>query len=233
MLAAITGTSLSLLPVWGEFAGEDSESCQSSGPTPLEGLTYQVIKSNTNCFVYVTPVDKRDLVFRSYVFSSDGAFQIFESYGRGSEQTRTGIRSYFFPSLRGNPHVNLVSIENQTLLQVASPSGIRFKFDPSKSRMSAIDGADFVEFDDVDPGHEGGIEIFGANRLWIDSGYARGHAPYEDLDSSSWVIDRNDKRCSILNRQLFVKNQREVKLLSPNELRRSISSLCPHLHVDF
>jgi len=201
-------------------------------PTRVGNVDYHTIAGSDGCLIYVANSNRSGLLFRSYIFSQAGALQVFESYGPGEESEQTGSRTYFFLPRIQAPTIQHVS-ENSNFMEITTAAQVRFRLDTRTATLTSMIDGDFLQFPEIIPENEGGFEILNAPRLWIDTGYARGQAAFENLSRTSLVTDAQGRSCHISNAQLFRRRGSEVILKDDLEIRSVLATLCPRLSAGF
>lgn len=168
------------------------------GNTTVE---YMFFEESGKCFVTLDSNLSSDLIFRSYLFSSDGTFMIFDSYGEGDEATTTGSRVlYTFPNTQA-PSFEVAADESE--IYIFSSSGKKFTFDPTISTLMSIDGVKFIKNPKISPDSNGGIEILGSQDLLLDLGFRLGeNAKVDSWRSSKFILDGKPE-CTVKNSEIF------------------------------
>lgn len=227
----LIGASLTLIPVQGELIAPPT-TCRTTMPVRVGSVDHHTIAGSNGCLIYVANAHRSGLIFRSYIFSQAGALQVFESYGPGEEAEQTGSRTYFFLPRIQVPTIQPVA-NNTDLLEITTAAQVRFRLDTRTARLTSLVDGDFLEFPEIIPQNEGGFEILSAPRLWIDTGYARGQAAYENLSRTSLVTDARGRSCTLTNSLLFQRRRNEVFLKNDLEIRQVLDQNCRHLSAGF
>lgn len=187
----------------------------------------QVVPLASNCSVYITPTERNDMVYRSFLFTDDGILQVFNSYGNGAEARQTGARVYaFFPRTRKVQF----SVKNETLRLKTSREGLDFEFDTRATpHVVAISTAEFKEEAQILPHNNGGLELTNARFVYLDSGFGRGAAPHDNAASYSTFHDGIGKQCVVRNGEVYRYENGTAYLKSDSAIRTLLAKSCPTL----
>ncbi|WP_415063620.1 hypothetical protein [Bdellovibrio sp.] len=188
--------------------------------------------ATNSCFFSVHPMDGYvDLVYRDFLFSTEGLFMVFNSYGPGDESQTTAAREFFmFP--RPLSDIKFKWNFDAQELEVTHVTGDKFIFDTRKARLKSISGAASVKVADyVEPGNRGGVEITNYQGLLLDGGFKIGSAPTGNASNSSVMKDSVGKTCSIRNSELFkyTSDGDVIFKYSENTFPAFIKKRCPQL----
>lgn len=203
---------------------------ERSGGTQVQMLWS---RSSGNCWVTVSPLETSDMIYRSFLFGSDGMLMVFNSFGDGPEWRDTGAREFYLFPRRMMPDFRFASDGN---LIVTTASGAAAEFDRQKTRFLSLTDAVVNEATNVDRDNSGGIEIPEHDGILLDLGFAFGHSPMGKSDSTSRFTDRAGKTCAVLNREIFDypgNSEDEIALKHPTdaELARFLAKRCPELDL--
>lgn len=170
-----------------------------------DGTKIQQIWSDASesCFFSVVPDDAYvELVYRDHLFTSEGLFMVFNSYGPGDESQTTAAREfYMFP--RRNSTFTYQWKDDTRELEVTHVTGDKFVFDSKKARLKSVSGGTVTVADYVEPSNRGGIEFVKYNGLILDGGFKLGSSPTGNSNGNSVFRDAQDKKCSIKNYEVF------------------------------
>lgn len=186
------------------------------------------------CFLSLVPYDAYiDLLYRDYLFITDGLFMVFNSYGAGNdESTLTGAREfYMFP--RPNPELSYRWIPDLKQLEVTHVTGDKFLFDTRKARLLSITRAQVTVADEVLPDNKGGVEISNFQGLLLDVGFKKGSAASGNPNGTAVMKDGVGNTCSVKNNEIFVYNStgdNAVKF-TDKELNTFLKKRCPRLKL--
>lgn len=196
----------------------------------LDNTMIQSIPGSKGCLVTVSPRNSNGMVYRSFLFDSEGLFMVFNSLGNGPDDQDTGAREYFmFPRLQ---NVVTYSYEPSTKrLSVTAPSGKVFLFNTEKSILVGISDTKFTMDYDVTRTNKGGVEITQNNGLYLDVGYQAGQSPSQNPKRKITFRDASNNGCSVTNADVFsYSTDGDVKLKYDDaNLKRFLVRKCPNL----
>lgn len=199
-----------------------------------EGTQLQRIwnESSQACFVSVHPLDGYyDLKYRDHLFTTDGLFMVFNSFGPGDESSTTGAREfYMFP--RVSNEITYSWDEQNKLLMVVAATGDKFVFDSRKARLISITRANATVANDIIPTNRGGIEINNFQGMMMDGGWALGRSPTSNKNGSSQFKDNAGTTCSIKNSELFRYTSSGDNIFRYKDdvsLQKLLKNRCPQL----
>lgn len=152
-----------------------------------------------NCGVSVRHKGKYP-IYRSYAFYSSGLFSIFNSYDRGEGVHSTGARNFFFFPRVHRVHWSHQVDQKQVTIRLAKSS---VYFSTDKVVVSASAGAKIDEDTKVHPENDGGVEIQSYWGIYLDAGFAFGHASYQDKNKISKFVDHRGNECEVQNYEIF------------------------------
>lgn len=203
-----------------------ARNCEISVPHFAGEVEVYYSKIAGECAVFATPQNKPGLVYRSYLFTDSGLFQIFNSFDETENHNATGVRAYFFL-----PRQNKVTfkLRKDGDLQIETAAGRTVIIEAKDARLKKITDAKFEESIDVKPENNGGVELVEAKFLFIDTGFAFGDSPYTDPDRHSTIHDSEGRICDLQNSELFTLAKGEARLKSDLELAQILSKSCPLL----
>lgn len=170
-----------------------------------EGTQIQQLWSEDtqSCFFSVAPLNSYvDLIYRDHLFTSDGLFMVFNSYGKGPDAETTGAREfYMFPRPLNKFSYEWVN-DTQELI-VTHVTGEKFIFDARKARLRSMTKAKVVVADYVEKTNRGGVEISDYQGLILDGGFQMGRPPTANSGGTSVLKDINGKTCAVKNSEIF------------------------------
>lgn len=185
------------------------------------------------CFLSVSPLDGYvDLTYRDHLFTSDGLFMVFNSFGQGPDSGTTAAREfYMFPRTQSKMTYSWDDDEKE--LTVTHITGDKFVFDSRKARLKSMSRAQVTVADYVEPQNRGGIEITNYQALLLDGGFQMGNAPTADPNGKSKFIDAKGVSCQIGNREIFKYTSDGDVILkhSDKSLWTLLKSRCPKLKL--
>lgn len=197
-----------------------------------EGYSIQRLlgRNGANCIIHVSPTDY-SMIYRSFVFTSEGEFLVFNSYGNGNQSQTTGARVYFtFPRAQAAP----TYVWNDELheLKVTTVSGNEVVFDYKTSSLKSFSNAELKVSPEINPNNKGGVELYLQDGLLLDAGFKRGGSPISNSkNSSSFVV--KGKKCSFQNSQLFKYTDSGDSIFKYDDewLLPFLQDRCPHLGI--
>lgn len=191
----------------------------------------QISPGTDACYFTVTPRNVPNLVYRDFLFDTNGDFMIFNSFGQGPESTTTAAREfYFFP--RPNKEFAYQYDANKHQLNITLPSGKIASFDTNKSILLSISGTQLKQDYNVTPSNRGGIEVVADDGLLLDIGFKVGQSPSQNPASKATFRDAEGHACQVENAVLFTYTADQdviLKAKTDDEVRSLLKSFCPNL----
>lgn len=225
---------LNLLMFWGVANAQDPAHCPYIVER-YEGTQIQQLwaDGSQSCFLSVSPLDAYvDLIYRDHLFSTDGLFMVFNSYGPGPESETTGAREfYMFP--RPLNKFEFRWNRDAQELEVIHVTGDKFIFDARKARLKSISRTTVTVADYVEKGNRGGIEISNFPGLLLDGGFNIGSAPTGSSSGNSVIKDARGQSCKLQNHELFKYTSDGDVILrySDNTLASFLQKRCSNLQL--
>lgn len=184
------------------------------------------------CYISIDPMEATNLIYRSYMFGTDGMFMVFNSFGPGGPLSDTGARVfYFFPRFS---HPSFQVLPNG-VVEVSSASGLPFQFDPKTARVKQIAGSRFLEDNEVKPSNNGGLEILSHPALILDLGFMIGESPKIMPQRQSTFRDGRGNTCVVSNKDLFIYRKNDpswdypFRYKTDASLKMFLDKRCPQL----
>lgn len=210
--------------------GDDSVDTCSDRLWRINNLTiskYFSKKSNL-CFLSIQPFSKNNLTYRSYLFTDDGSFNIFNSYGLGPASQTTASRDYMiFPRLVTYP---AFKIKNDSSIEITTTSQHQIVIDSHTAEILQISDAKILFSSAINKKNNGGLEIKLQRGLLLDSGFAIGRSPTENRQGLSVFIDKNGERCVLKNVSIYKYRNNDVDFdLNDEQLKYFLKRNCPKL----
>jgi hypothetical protein len=179
-----------------------------------------------SCYLSVHPRQALDLVYRSFLFTSEGQLMVFNSFGEGDSSKMTAARVFFFFPRTGTPEMEVLKEEVRISFSVFS-----FYFSQGEARVSGMDGGKATESSKVIPQNRGGIEFAIERGLMLDAGFAVGFDPTSRQTNKANFIDRQGLSCEITNREVFTYSEEGDPSFrfTDEELKAFLAVRCPQL----
>lgn len=156
--------------------------------------------SDGECYVSVSESAWRGMVYRDYMFTSDGGIMAFNSFGSGPNSTHTGARVIYL-----RPFTTQLGwrFNEENDLEVLQPSGAIARFDGQTGEWVELSGADLAIDPEVNRSNQGGVEIRSHAGYTIDSGFRFGGHPNSIMTRASTITSADGRRCEVENKELF------------------------------
>lgn len=226
MKYGILGVFLSV--VFSISARADREACPD--------LRYQVdntileqgyFQTTQTCFVSVRHHWPKELIYRSYMFTSTGMLMTFNSFGDGPSSTMTGASEFYFLPTQNKPQIVIEGEE----IAVIMANGTRVDFDAKTAHPTDLERGRLWVDQEVRHDNGGGVRVLDYDGLHLDMGFQLGMNPSYYLNRFSHFVDSQGQRCRVRNSAVFDKKGDEVYFRYPreSELRRYLSRACPNL----
>jgi len=161
-------------------------------------------KTNT-CYVLSGIFDPTGSgVERSYTFSSNGTFMVFNGYGNGSPSSDTGARVFrFFPRLNNRLEI-FQDKDGKPVVRL--PSGSDVTFDTRTGKIESFTNVTFVEDFAINRANKGGIEITHFNGLLLDFGFMMGNDPITVSTRKALFTSSGGNKCQVRNDDVIEYN---------------------------
>jgi hypothetical protein len=184
-------------------------------------------KNSKTCYLSIQPIEKPNMIYRSYLFTNDGSFNIFNSFGIGKSSTTTGSRDYMlFPNILPNPAFQVFLEED--LLVVTATSNHKFYYSLTSGELIEVTEAQFKSTLNIAKNNGGGLELRLDRGLLLDSGFQVGKSPTEVKANSSRFINAKGQICKIKNSSLFKYYNDDVYFdWTEAQLKKLLKSQCP------
>ncbi len=188
--------------------------------------------SADKCYFSVSINRFTDLVYRQYLFTTNGLLMVFNSFGSGPESTDTGAREYyFFPR---DHDIQLKVDPTMGLLQLRLINGDMATFDIEAASLDRLDlGQVFVD-PEIVQSNQGGVEIKRYSGLLLDSGFKLGSSPSSKPNRESKFTDAGGRTCVVKNSEIFKYPGGETAFkFSDQELKEFLAGRCPQINWNF
>lgn len=195
-------------------------------------IQVQQVTSNQNgrCYLSINNFKLIGMVYRSYLFSSDGDFMVFNSFGDGPQSQDTGAREFFlFPRPLAQPSFSWN--DDTRRLEVTSVSGSKFYFDYENAQISSFDHGQVRLDPEITKLNHGGVEVSKYQGLMLDAGFTLGNAPSDTATAFSILTDKRGATCKVKNAEVFkYSNSGDVTCkYSDKGLSHFLKARCPQL----
>lgn len=188
-------------------------------------FSMQYQSDRAECWHSIHPMNGyEDMVYRSFLVSSDGMFFVFNSYGQGSDAKTTGARTYyFFPREIYTYGVTLA--DHQASVKVNS----KLTFDFESNNLYPLNNANiiFKNYTSVNPKNAGGVEVLRYNGVYLDTGFMMGKSANSVPTLKSMFKNQFGQKCSIVNQTLFDYKNGDAILKNDIVLHRIVAAQCP------
>lgn len=214
-----------------EYLNKQDDSSEVCEDRLLRAGVFQIhkyyAKNSKTCYLSIQPIEKPNMIYRSYLFTNDGSFNIFNSFGIGKSSTTTGSRDYMlFPNILPNPAFQIFHEED--LLVVTTTSNHKFYFSLTTGEPIEITEAQFKSTLNIAKNNGGGLELRLDRGLLLDSGFQVGKSPTEVKTNPSRFINAKGQICTIKNSSLFKYYNDDVYFdWSEAQLKKLLKSQCP------
>lgn len=187
--------------------------------------------SPSDCILSASP-RAASQTYRSFFASSQGKFMVFESYNGSSSSGATAAKVYhFFPRDR---HPTITDQDGVVEL-LSSNKNISFKFNQTKAILTEMIGG-VMEIDhNISPAARGGLVIKEAQALILESGFVQGTDPTSKPKNQSVFRDRQGKKCSVVNTEVFeyFNGGDNMFKFNDQELKKFLKERCPQINPGY
>lgn len=214
------------LQAWGSESGACPDILEKRGSIQLQ----QMVTNDGICFLSVGNFKSSGLVYRNYLFTSDGNLMVFNSFGWGDDSGSTGARDfYMFP--RRLTKATYQWNDEARHLEVTDVTGGKLYFDYENAELVRMDKGQVTVDPKVHPNNKGGVEIRSYRGLLLDIGWAVGRSPTQN--PSGWAVfrDQQGQSCRVQNREIFrYGSDGDVFFrYSDGALARYLAKTCPKI----
>jgi hypothetical protein len=197
----------------------------------FDNTQIQTMESDGVCYFSIHPRNSEHLLYRDFLFDSDGLAMVFDSYGEGSESQTTAAREFlFFPR---NQMMKYEYDAQAKRLMIHTPSGKVFGFNSMKSILTDISGTQSSINYEITPANRGGLEIVANDGLYMDGGFARGHSPSQNSKDKVIFKDREGHSCTLANGDIYSYDSDGDTKIKYNDvqLKTYLSGQCSQLKL--
>lgn len=229
----LIGNVLLLATIWSTAATAQQEQALCQETVQRRGsIQLQVIPSSddSKCFLSIRNRKASGLLYRSYLFTSEGELLVFNSLGNGNEAESTGAREFFmFPRVQAAATYEWN--DDTGRLTVTTVNGNKASFDYEDAELVEMTGAVIKRDSEIRPDNRGGVEITQYQGLILDAGFKLGSAPSGVSGAISTFTDRNGKTCKIRNYEVFkyTADGDVIFKFSDKGLQSFLKNRCPQL----
>lgn len=202
-----------------------AEDCPSEFGRYGNSISYQ----NTFCRFFITADRTSSENSRNLTFTDDGLIQVFSNFPGTTNSNSTGARVYYLFPIREAKKILTIGDKG---ISIQHPSGAQFNFN-EKGRVSSPD-LEMTTSSEINSKNKSGIEIKNYKKgLVFDLGYRMGNTPVSKKETIVTVTDKNNKKCTLLNREINNIKGDEVSLIykTNKELHQFLIKKCPSLDL--
>lgn len=188
--------------------------------------------SDGTCYLMITPLVYSNLVYRSYLWTSEGLLSVFNSYGDGEPEKDASFRTFrFFPRVKALD-MNFDAKINKLKVQLSN--GDVAGFAGGTAQISEI-GMGTVDVQDVNRNNRGGLEFPTYQGLMLDAGWMFGNSTESDSNGKSLFRDSYGQTCEVKNSDIFVylANGNWNFKFNDKDLSVYLKKTCPNLKINF
>lgn len=180
------------------------------------------------CWISILPTDVPELNYRQFIFSSDGGFLVFNSFGNGPAEQYTGARKYFFfPQTQNQLQFSVNESKKQFQVILPNQKKVGFKFD--QTAPQSFESAKIQISGNIEPKNRGGLEFVSYDGVYMDCGFQMGQNPTANPYRFCQFFDAKRTSCRIQNQQLFdYSDNGDVFVRSEDEIKATVLRLCPN-----
>lgn len=181
------------------------------------------------CYLSLHPRNAFEtLIYRDYLFTSDGLMLVFNSLKPDEGPGSSGAREFFFfpESFQG---FNYKLVGQELVLTGFNNLEIRFSID--SAQITKIDGAEVQVAKEVNAGNKGGIEFLNTTWPYLDAGFTLGNAPSAFPRRFSELINSQQQKCRVLNQRLFQYVGDDPQLKTKAEIQQISAQTCPGFNL--
>lgn len=196
--------------------------------TRIGPFQYQQLPTGGQCFLSVHVTETADLIYRSFLFTSEGDLMVFNSYGFGNSASDSGARMYTFFPRKKLPMFTEKTEEVE--VRTANPQ-VSFSFSKTKVALTGSRGATFFEDFNVTPYNKGGLEVKIQKGILLDAGFSLGMDPRANKKGRSKFTDGKGNECTFNNTELFSVSEEGDVLFkrTDQELKELLNKTCPQI----
>lgn len=164
---------------------------------------------DVSCISVINEKRVSEKVYRTISLNDEGVVQVMSSTKAATLSASMGFRVFYLFPLRAK---RKIQSHDESHLQVIHPSGVQFNFDKfgnvsSPDLKMSVSSA-------INLQNKAGIEIESfPEGIVIDIGYRIGKSPSEYENKMVTITDKNQKKCSVNNNELFKKKKYDVEFI--------------------
>jgi hypothetical protein len=184
-----------------------------------------------SCMLGIDPQDALSLIYRSYLFSEQGLFMVFNSYGDGPDSQMTGARDFYLFPRRQMP---VARDPGNGTIEVRLPNGDQAVFSGNDASIVSFGRADVKVAPEVSPDNRGGVELTLKQGIVLDCGFAIGHQPETRPQGSSVFKDSKGHLCTVKNNEVFSyfsDGNIAIRFKTDQDLSVYLQTRCPMLDM--
>ena len=177
------------------------------------------------CFLSIHPRDAFEtLIYRDYLFSSDGLLMVFNSLKPDEGPQSAGTREFYFfqEAFRG---FQWVVTEDELIL--TGLADLKIHFSLATAQILKIENATIRLDPKVNPNNAGGFEILSSPWTFLDTGFFFGNTASSQPNRLSTLKNKDQVTCRLRNRSLFDYMGDDAKVKSPVDIQKAASLTCP------
>lgn len=189
---------------------------------------HRFLDSQEKCWLSVNPIKTNNMVYRSYVLTTEGTFLVFNSIDPENHGVTDGARTYMiFPR---NQLPTVMDFPDYDLL-VTPTKGIEIYLSKTEPRIIGMKGGHITEDPKVNPYNKGGLEFKNVQALLLDGGWRNFGDPFGLPNRKSTFTDKNGNSCQVTNKEIFKYDSDgdTIFRFTDKELRDFLKVKCPKL----
>jgi hypothetical protein len=193
---------------------------------------HRFLDRENKCWLSALPTRVTNLVYRSYLYTSEGYLMVFNSIDKEEYGVSDGARSFlFFPR---NEIPTAADIGDLVYFK-SGTKGVELILDTQEARIVGMVGGTVKEDRKVYPGNNGGVEFSNVQALILDGGWKAYGDPFGEMNRQSTFIDPKGNRCVVRNREVFKLDSDEDPRFrfTDVQLKTFLANRCPKLELPF
>lgn len=181
------------------------------------------------CFIMISPIERENEKYRSYVFTTDGQMQIFNSFAPGEPSKNTGASVFYFFPFKGELKYNIS--DNAILMELTN--GEIAEFDTLKGEIIEVTNAIVQTDPDINPNNNGGVRLEYLEGWTLNTGFQLGGSPLSNPLKEIFIRDSLGTQCNLKISDFFSNINEEYSLKYPSNeaLRTFQAAVCPNLNI--
>ncbi|MCB0351215.1 MAG: hypothetical protein KDD38_08535 [Bdellovibrionales bacterium] len=186
--------------------------------------TMQSRRGEQECFIYLSQSNSVDDMYKRLIWNSNGEFVVFYSFGKGSANTQTGAKNYYFLPQSQSLKLEIIGAD---VIQVTTANGVEMRFNTVSGVFEDISGVQFTQNINFNRSSPNWIQLIGSQSFIFESEFKIGSSPKEYQFGQVNMI-KSGYTCNANNQNLFSYSSEEpsLKIKTQEQLNALVQQRC-------